>query len=77
MVVRVEAWLRFLVFHWTCVALCFTEGLPFVPKTVLSVRSRRQTSRRLALGLEERIRQEEETADRSVWNNRNTDPSML
>lgn len=32
-----EAWSCFLAFHWTCVALCFTEGLPFVPKTVLGV----------------------------------------
>ena len=36
-VALVEAWPCFLAFHWTCVALCFTEGLPFVPKTVLGV----------------------------------------
>lgn len=33
----VKAWLCFLTFHWTCVALCFTEGLSLVPKTVLGV----------------------------------------
>lgn len=36
-VALVEAWSYFLTFHWTCVALCFTKGLPLVPKTVLGV----------------------------------------
>lgn len=41
-----------------CIALCATEGLPFAPKTALGVCAS-ETGGQLALGPEERIRQEE------------------
>lgn len=47
------------MFHRMCIALCVTKGRPFVPKTVLDVCAS-ETRGRLALGLEARIRQEEQ-----------------
>lgn len=48
----------FLTFHRMRIALGVTEGLPFVPKTALGICAT-EAGRRLALGLETRIRQEQ------------------
>lgn len=72
MVALVETWSCFLAFHWTCVALCFTEGLPFVPKTVLGVCAKETDKSGAGSG----SRGKSQTADQDVRDDSRTNPVM-